>query len=181
MQLRPATLEDIPAILALIGRVVPIMQASGNRQWDSTYPNARVFEHDVAHGQLWVAEFDEHLAGVAAITAEREPEYAHVGWDFEQPALVIHRLAVEPAFRGQGIATALLRHAETLARARGIDVLRTDTSADNGAAQRLFPRLGYVFSGEITIAFRPGVRVLCYERRIQPSEEPPPATDPARL
>ena len=166
MQLRYATLADVPAVLDLIHRIVPAMLAGGNRQWDESYPNARVFEYDVARRQLWIAEVEGQIAGVAAITSEKEPEYAHVGWNFDEPALVIHRLAVEPAFRGQGIALALMAQAETIARQRGIAVLRTDTSADNVAAQRLFPRLGYSFSGEISIRFRPGVRVLCFEKRL---------------
>ena len=166
MQLRRATQADIPAVLDLIRRVVPSMLASGNRQWDDSYPNARVFERDVARKQLWIAESDGQLAGVVAITSEKEPEYAHVGWDFEEPALVLHRLAVEPAFRGQGVALALMGKAEAVARECGLRTLRTDTSADNVAAQGLFPRLGYTFSGEISIKFRPGVRVLCFEKRL---------------
>ena len=166
MQLRQATQADIPAVLDVISRVVPPMLASGNRQWDDMYPNARVFENDVFREQLWIAEADGRLAGVIAITSEKEPEYAHVGWDFEEPALVIHRLAVEPDFRGRGVALALMRKAEMLAYERGLHVLRTDTSADNLAAQGLFPRLGYTFSGEISIEFRPGVRVLCFEKRL---------------
>ena len=166
MQLRPATLADVPVLVALLHRIVPVMLASGNRQWDETYPNAQVFEHDVARRQLWVADVEGQIAGFAAITAEKEPDYAHVGWDFAEPALVIHRLAVDPVFRGQGIAAALMAQAETVARERGIETLRTDTSADNLAAQQLFPKLGYAFAGEISIKFRPGVRVLCFEKRL---------------
>ena len=166
MQLRQATQADVPAVVDLVHRVVPAMLASGNRQWDDTYPSARVFEHDVARKQLWIAEIDSQLAGVVTITSEKEPEYAHVGWNFEEPALVIHRLAVEPVFRGRGVALALMEKAETLALECGLQILRTDTSADNLPAQRLFPRMGYTFQGEISIGFRPGVRVLCFEKRL---------------
>ena len=99
MELRPATLADVPAALAVIRRVVPLMRASGNYQWDDSYPNAAVFEHDVALAQLWLAEIDGSVAGVAALTEEQEPEYADVGWDLAEPSVVVHRLAVDPAFR----------------------------------------------------------------------------------
>ena len=168
MQLRLATLADVPAVLDLIRRVVPAMRASGNLQWDDTYPTAQVFEHDVAVSQLWVAEVIGQLAGVAALTTEAEPAYAHVGWDLTEPSLVVHRLAVDPAFRGQGLAAALMLQAEHVARARHVSVVRVDTSADNPATQRLFPKLGYTLSGEITLRFRPGLRVLCYEKRLDP-------------
>lgn len=166
MQIRPATLEDVPAVLGLIRRVVPAMLAGGNLQWDESYPNAAVFERDVALEQLWLAEIGGVLAGVAALTTEQEPEYAHVGWDVAEPSVVVHRLAVDPTFRGQGLAAALMVQAEALAKARHVDVVRVDTSADNVATQRLFPKLGYTLSGETTLQLRPGLRILCYEKRL---------------
>jgi ribosomal protein S18 acetylase RimI-like enzyme len=165
-QLRPGTLNDIPAILALIRKVVPLMRATGNLQWDDTYPNAEVFTRDIDHGFLWVAEGPSGIAGVAAITTDQEPEYAHVGWDITELAIVVHRVAVDPDTRGQGIAAMLMEHAEAIARERGITALRVDTNTHNQATQRLFPKLGYVLSGEINLGFREGLRFLCYEKRL---------------
>jgi GNAT superfamily N-acetyltransferase len=166
MTVRLATLNDISAILHLVRRVVPLMQATGNFQWDDHYPNAAVFEKDIVLDQLWVAELDEKLVGVAAITTDQEPEYAQVGWDLTETAIVVHRLAVDPEVRGRGIAAQLLAQADEVARQRGIDVLRIDTNTRNEATQRLFPKAGYVFAGEIGLGFRPGLRFYCYEKRL---------------
>ncbi|KAA9346713.1 GNAT family N-acetyltransferase [Larkinella humicola] len=166
MTVRLATSNDIPALLQLIRRVVPLMQASGNFQWDDQYPNAAVFENDIALNQLWIAERDGKPVGVAAITTDQEPEYAQVGWDLSETALVVHRLAVDPAVRGRGIAALLLAQADEVARQRSIDVLRIDTNTQNEATQRLFPKAGYVFAGEIGLGFRPGLRFYCYEKRL---------------
>jgi ribosomal protein S18 acetylase RimI-like enzyme len=142
------------------------MQALGNYQWDETYPNVEVFEEDTKLGKLWVAEMEQQLVGVAALTTDQVPEYAQIGWDLEEASIVVHRLAVDPAVRGQGIASKLMLQAETIARAQGIALLRVDTSVQNEATQRLFPKLGYVLCGEISLDFRPGLRVLCYEKRL---------------
>jgi len=166
VQVRQGTSQDIPAIMALVRRVVPLMRASGNLQWDDKYPNAAVFERDVEKAQLWVAEIGAELAGVAAITTDQEPEYANVGWDISEPAIVVHRIAVDPAFRGQGIAAALMQQAEAVALSRGISVLRVDTNTQNAATQKLFPKLGYLLSGETELGFRAGLRFLCYEKRL---------------
>ena len=166
MTLRLATPDDIPPLLGLLRRVVPMMQQTGNFQWDDTYPNAAVFGDDIAQKQLWVAEFDGQLAGVSAITTDQEPTYADVGWNIAEPAIVTHRLAVDPAFRGKGVAKALLLQADEVARQRGISVLRVDTNMQNEATQRLFPALGYVYAGEIGLDFRPGLRFYCYEKRL---------------
>ena len=166
MTLRLATPNDVSALLQLVKRVVPLMQQAGNFQWDDTYPNAAVFQDDIAKRQLWVAELDGQLVGVSAITTDQEPTYADVGWDINEIAIVTHRLAVDPAFRGRGIAKALLEQADVVARQRGITVVRIDTNTQNQVTQRLFPQLGYVFAGEIGLAFRPGLRFLCYEKRL---------------
>lgn len=166
MQIRIARREDLAPLIALIQKVVPLMRATGNLQWDETYPNEEVFGEDIALGQLWIAEIDGALAGVAAITTNQEPEYAQVGWDIEEQAIVVHRLAVHPDFRGAGVARALMEKAEDVAQERGIHVLRVDTNTQNEATQRLFPKLGYVLSGEIGLGFRPGLRFFCYEKRL---------------
>lgn len=166
MSIRPAQTDDLPALIELLGRVVPLMNQMGNFQWDAHYPNEAVFRQDIGKNQLWIAEIDGQLAGVAALTEDPEPEYAQVGFDLGERAIVTHRLAVDPHFRGQGVGAALLRQAEQLAIERGIRFLRIDTNSENPATQALFPKLGYVYAGEITLGFRPGLRFLAYEKRL---------------
>jgi GNAT superfamily N-acetyltransferase len=166
MTIRLATPSDIPALMNLIRKVVPLMRESGNFQWDDHYPNETVFSQDITQHQLWVADIDGQLAGVAALTEDQEPEYAQVGFDLDQRAIVPHRLAVNPSFRGQGVAAALLAQAEQLALNRGIAFLRIDTNSENQVTQKLFPKMGYKYAGEITLGFRPGLRFLAYEKRL---------------
>jgi len=163
---RRAILADVPAIMDLVRRVVPLMNASGNFQWSADYPNETVFTEDVRRNHLWVAELDGAVAGVAALTQEQDEEYAQADWDVTEPALVTHRLAVDPAAQGRGVALALMAEAERQAVAQGLQVLRVDTNSENAVTQRLFPKLGYRFAGEITLAFRPGLRFFCYEKRL---------------
>ncbi|NVO32625.1 GNAT family N-acetyltransferase [Hymenobacter lapidiphilus] len=165
MLLRLATPADLPALLTLLAQVVPLMQAAGNQQWSADYPNEAVFRTDMEAGHLWVAELAGQLAGFAALTHNhQDAEYAQADWDFAEPALVTHRLAVAPAARGRGVAAALLAQADVLARQQGLRVLRLDTNSENQATRQLFPKLGYRFAGEIGLAFRPGLRFLCYEK-----------------
>ena len=166
MKVRLAALADVPEIMKLVSRVVPLMRATGNLQWDHTYPNPAVFERDIDLNQLWVLEEEAQIAGVAAITIDQQEEYTNVGWDIEEQAIVVHRLAVDPAYRGKGIAETLMKHSEAVARERGIAVLRVDTNSENAATQKLFPKLGYTLAGETGFRFRPGLRFLCYEKRL---------------
>ncbi len=166
LTIRRATAADLPAVVALVRAVVPLMNAAGNFQWTTEYPSEAVFRQDIARRHLWVAERLGALEGVAALTQDQDAEYAGADWDAAEPALVTHRLAVAPAAQGRGVAGALLAHAEHEARARGLRALRVDTNSENAATQRLFPKLGYRFAGEITLAFRPGLRFFCYEKQL---------------
>ncbi|RFZ85678.1 GNAT family N-acetyltransferase [Mucilaginibacter terrenus] len=166
MLIRFATRADIPAIMSIVKAVVPLMQAIGNYQWDDTYPNPEVFERDIRLNQLWVAIIYNSVAGVSAITTDQDEEYRQVGWDINEDAIVTHRLAVDPAYSGKGIAAALLMKAEDEALRRGIKLLRVDTNSNNQATQKLFPKLGYEFAGEIGLNFRPGLRFYCYQKKL---------------
>jgi ribosomal protein S18 acetylase RimI-like enzyme len=142
------------------------MHSQGNFQWDDAYPNEAVFLEDIERKHLWVAEIDGIVAAVVALTTDPEPDYIHADWDITQPALVVHRLAVDPIFRGAGLARALLLQAETVAIAQNLFIVRADTNTQNQATQRLFPSLGYRFAGEISLQSRPGRRFLCYEKQL---------------
>ncbi|ALL05985.1 GCN5 family acetyltransferase [Pedobacter sp. PACM 27299] len=166
MVIRQATLNDISPIMELVKAVVPLMNAAGNWQWDDTYPNPAVFEKDISLHQLWLADIEGAIVGIAAITTDQDAEYAQVGWDLHETAIVTHRLAVTPDHQGKGIAVALMEQAEKEAVNRHISVLRVDTNSRNVATQKLFPKLGYLYAGEIDLAFRPGLRFYCYEKRL---------------
>lgn len=169
MQIRLATDEDLGALMALLRRVVPLMRAAGNLQWDENYPNETVLQRDIDLKQLWIAEIGPDIAGFAAVTMDQEPDYAQVGWDINEAAIVVHRLAVDPGFRGAGVASSLMQQAEQIAVERAVFVVRVDTNTQNEATQRLFPKLGYQLAGEISLQFRPGLRFFCYERRLRSS------------
>ncbi|QPH41563.1 GNAT family N-acetyltransferase [Pedobacter endophyticus] len=164
MKIRLAATEDIPQIMHLVKKVVPIMRASGNLQWGNDYPNPAVFADDIAKDQLWVATLEGNVVGVSAITTDQDPEYADAGWDINELAIVTHRLAVDPDCQGMGIARKLLAQAELVAEEKNIHILRVDTNSENKATQALFPKSGYTFSGEIGLAKRPGLRFFCYQK-----------------
>lgn len=167
MIIRQATLNDIEPIMQLIEQVLPIMQATGNLQWDDTYPNAEVFTTDVHNKQLWVADIDNQIAGVIAIVNGQEPEYAQVpGWDINEPAVVAHRLAVSPRMQGKGIAAQLLRQCEVVAHEQNLKLIRLDTNTVNRPMQNLFLKLGYNLGGDIKLAKRPNLQFMAFEMRL---------------
>lgn len=56
--------------------------------------------------------------------------------------LYVSRVGVDPSRRGQGLGTALVRHAMETFRGRGLRACRLDVSADNQAAIRAYETAG---------------------------------------
>lgn len=164
MTISLATLDEVPEIMQLVKKVIPLMQSSGNFQWGDDYPTSEVFIRDVALNQLWVSKLEHKVVGLAAITSDQDPEYADVGWNIQDKAIVTHRLAVDPDCQGMGIAKALMKQAEQVAIKSGIKILRVDTNSENTATNVLFPKLGYQFSGEISFPRRPKLRFYGYQK-----------------
>ena len=85
-----------------------------------------------------VAEQDGHIAGVI------------IGaWDGRRGWL--HHLAVHPAYRRHGIATALVQEVEQRLQARGCLKVNLLIFRDNEAACTLYERLGYTVMSPIMV------------------------------
>jgi ribosomal protein S18 acetylase RimI-like enzyme len=61
-----------------------------------------------------------------------------------RPIWLLEDLYVDVSARGQGVARALLSHAEAFARSTGAERLTLATAHDNLAAQNIYKKTGYV-------------------------------------
>ncbi len=86
---------------------------------------------DAPNIHLLVARCDGAAAGCCAL--------------FEGPegAAELKRMVVDPAFQRRGVARALLRGAEALARQRDITLLRLEVGIHNAAGEALYRREAY--------------------------------------
>lgn len=71
--------------------------------------------------------------------------------------LEIDNLVVHPLQRGRGVATALLRHLEDLARAEQCNLVTLDSYTSNYASHRLYHRLGFEIWGYHFVRPLPGL------------------------
>lgn len=105
--------------------------------------------------QYWQENQDCKRVTLVAVLGEEVAGYTNVVWhsDYEPFCQAdipeIHDMNVITQFQKQGIGTALIKEAENLAlqhdkRVMGIGVGLTP---DYGAAQRLYPKLGYIPDG----------------------------------
>lgn len=140
--IRLATPSDLATIEAILPGVIHGMQASGNDQWSPRYPTRIDFAQDVEDGSLWVDDLGG-IRGFVALNTVEAAEYAPLPWTVPRPALIVHRLAVAPEFRRQGVGDGLFEFAESRAVHLGLEGLRSDTSTANAGMNALFARRGW--------------------------------------
>lgn len=83
-----------------------------------------------------VAEVEGEVVGTVLATHD-----GRKGW--------INRLAVDPAFRGQGLAQELVKVAERELEAAGLQMFAALIEEDNLPSINLFKKLGYAFHPDI--------------------------------
>ncbi|WP_224270760.1 GNAT family N-acetyltransferase [Haloprofundus salinisoli] len=123
--------------------------------------------------ELWVAlaagqrEFGSHLCAdanrekiydaitrhivIGGLLVARDPEIVGFvmfepeadGYEQDVSRGTIQNVYVEPAYRNEGVGSALLDAAESALADAGACVVRLDAMADNEAARRLYERRGY--------------------------------------
>jgi ribosomal protein S18 acetylase RimI-like enzyme len=91
---------------------------------------------DPARERLWLAEVAEQIVGSIAIVKHSD-EKAQLRW-----------LLVDPAFRGRGVGSSLVREAVTFAKGAGYRSVFLDTVKELVPAALLYRAAGFVLTAE---------------------------------
>lgn len=161
--MRPATVDDVPAIVATLEAGRALLAADGIDQWqDGTGPDVDLVTSDVARGWGRVFLIGGQVAATAALIDGPEPAYDQVvegTWqvrgDAASPYATIHRVAVAPAFRGMHVAQRFYARLIEETRARGFAEIRVDTHADNVRMQHVIASAGFTRAGTVLIGNNP--------------------------
>ena len=166
MKIRHAKTEDLDMIMKIIRETVKEMNENGNFQWDESYPDREVFINDIKEGTLYaVVNDNDEVTGISAANFDSFEEYDNLEWESEKSDYVIHRLAVDNAYRNEGVAAFLIENIEKEIIKKGKCFMITNTNSKNIKAQRFFENLGYKFVGEIKVP-RLKDSFFCYEKRL---------------
>lgn len=162
--IRPVRPEELDEIFAMVRRAVIHMNAAGNPQWGDDYPTRVHYAQDIVWGELYGAFSPAGaLLGVACINTRQAPEYAAVAWRVPAPAVVIHRMAVDPDHQRHGVGHTFFHYAQALAHSRGVPALHVDTYGKNVRMQALILSCGFTQMGEINLHGRP-LKYPCFEK-----------------
>ena len=150
LTIRPARVEDLPAIRAIFKTAVRYMRAEGNMtQWAGEgFPGDRAAS-DIEKGQLFVGADEQDAPHfVFAFIIGDDPTYAVIEdgeWPSDAPYGTIHRAAHDECVHG------VMRAIVPWCLDR-IPTVRCDTHADNRTMQKRLLECGFTYCGIIYIS-----------------------------
>jgi GNAT superfamily N-acetyltransferase len=134
LHIRPATQQDLQALID--NNQAMAWETEQRRLDDDTLSKGvAALLADRHKGFYLVAELGGAVAGSLMVTSEWSDWRNGEMWWFQS-------VYVLPAFRGQGVFTALFRAVEALARERGVHELRLYVERENAQAQKVYGALG---------------------------------------
>ncbi len=145
--------EHLEAIVAITECAKANMAAMGIDQWQCGYPDRATWEADIAAGAAYVALRAGRVAGMFRYCDVPEAAYGALRgtWLADGPYAAIHRCAVDPDLRGQGLIGELFAFACEKAAREGMASVRIDTHADNAPMRRAVEKAGFTYCGDITL------------------------------
>lgn len=168
--MRKATKTDVVEIMKIIAATVEEMKSYNNTQWDENYPQAENFSKDIDAGDLYVDELGGEIRGFVCVNYIEPSEYDDIKWQSSEKAMIVHRMAVNPNFRNQGVGLSLLKFSENLALENGVKYLKTDTYSINDKMNSLFRKFGFKLAGEMEFLGKEKP-FYCYDKIISEKSE----------
>lgn len=165
--------EDVAAIAALFDAARPSMAALGIDQWQNGVPNGNNAAEDVMRGIGRVAEEAGTVVAAYSFLTEGEPDYDTIydgAWlTHNTPYAAVHRVAVAPHLRGQGVSTRMMEEIFREARAGGFASVRIDTHEGNIPMRRMLEKNGFVYCGTVYLRGGPddGAKRVGYEKILE--------------
>ena len=166
MNIMRAGMQDLPDVCRIVRDATRHMDERGIPQWDTIYPSEAILQHDIEKQHMLLILVDGRTAGLVVVNEEESAEYADILWHYSGKVMAVHRLTIDPAYQGRGLATKLMDFAEGMAATEGYRCIRLDAFTQNAAAVALYENRGYRRAG--TGRFRKGL-FFCYEKPIGPT------------
>ena len=167
MDFRKAVKSDINRIMDIIKQAQDYFREKGIDQWQNNYPNYEVIRNDIEKGYGYVLLKEGKIIGTVAVSFDGEKTYDKIydgKWISNLDYAVIHRLAIDSNYKGQGLASVIINNIEKICLTRNIHSIRIDTHEDNKSMQRLIDKNGFKYCGIIYLA--DGSKRLAYEKLI---------------
>lgn len=151
MEFRIAAESDLGGIMELMEQAKEHLRGLDVDQWQDGYPDENVILRDIAEKSGYMLMDSGEIAGYVCISFEAEENYQVIEgrWKSGQPYAVIHRIAVDNAYKGKGLTARMFAFAEELCGLKDIHRIKIDTHEKNFAMRRILKKNRYEYCGII--------------------------------
>ncbi|MCE7011591.1 GNAT family N-acetyltransferase [Kibdelosporangium philippinense] len=146
MRIRAGGAADIDAIMAMGDEAVRWMVSRGNTQqwgtdlWSETPTRLASVTCMIKEADVWMAELDGEPVGVMITSDKPVPQVKPI----DEPEVYVWLLLTSRRHAGKKIGTQLLEKAVSIAREKGVSLLRVDCfGGGNGDLVRYYERHGF--------------------------------------
>lgn len=148
---RKVNSEDSGKIWELLQQGIERRRKDGSNQWQDGYPNPETVKNDIENNFGCVLVFENEVIAYAALIFNNEPAYETIDgkWLTNGDFLVIHRMVVDEAFLGKGIAKSFFIKIEDFAKENNVFSIKVDTNFDNAPMLKILKNLQYTYCGEV--------------------------------
>ncbi|SCH69123.1 MULTISPECIES: GNAT family N-acetyltransferase [unclassified Romboutsia] len=154
MKFRRAINEDVFGIMNIINQAQVYFKEQGIDQWQNNYPNIETINNDIENEYSYVLLKDNEIVATAAISFDGESTYDSIydgEWLSNDDYAVIHRVAVDNAYKGLGLLSEIIRYVEKICLDKGINSIRIDTHEENISMQRSLNKNRFKYCGLVLL------------------------------
>jgi ribosomal protein S18 acetylase RimI-like enzyme len=147
MLIRPATPDDVPAVLPMVAKICALHES-----WD--HAKYGFLSHPEQRYEKWLTRMAQNERSVFLVAEDNQQLVAFLISAVEQEIPIyrlqeyafIYDLWVEPEYRQKGIARQMLMLCVERFEQMGIKQIRLDTAVQNENARKLFTSCGFRLS-----------------------------------
>lgn len=134
---------DLPRLIKFRTDASAWLRTRGTDQWAKPFPPEHILR-SIRRGEVFIVREESHADAAATITVDRDADVRL--WtpeEISEPALYVHKLAVDRAYAGTGLGESLLDWAGERAFQQGAKWLRLDAWSTNLRLQAYYLQHGF--------------------------------------
>ena len=154
MEFRKAAASDVEDIMKIIKQAQAYFKENCVNQWQNNYPNNETIKNDIEKGYGYVLEDNGEIIGTVAVSFDGEKTYDVIydgEWLSNGEYAVIHRMAVDNAYKGRGLSSVLIKYIENICLDKGVHSIKIDTHNENISMQRVIKKNNFKYCGIIYV------------------------------
>lgn len=153
--MRKAENTDLNRVCQLIEMGRGLLKQDHSPQWQDGNPSPALIRQDIQERRGYVLIYEEVIVGYGALIKAPDPAYEKIEagqWKPGNKAYAsIHRVVVNPEYKGKGFGQIILKLLKEKALVKGFSDIRIDTHEKNLRMRHLITKLGFSYQGIIYV------------------------------